>query len=96
MTDVTPIVPPLFFDYANQAWVQNGIYVDCNHPTQWESCCYGRVHKGERCSHGVLVARASLVKAEARSTCWTAVDKWQRETRQPGGGQGHGSSTGRR
>ena len=35
------------YDYVNQAWVENGRYVDCNHPKSMKCGCYGRVHKGE-------------------------------------------------
>jgi hypothetical protein len=35
----------LVYDYANQAWVENGKYVRCGHT---EPCsCYGRIHEGE-------------------------------------------------
>jgi hypothetical protein len=47
------------YDYENQAWVANGVYLDCNHPKAgtmlltgevFEGCsCYGRKHKGEAC-----------------------------------------------
>ena len=51
------------YDYENQAWVENGKYVDCGHPpigtvlgphspapgTKFRGCnCYGRRHAGER------------------------------------------------
>jgi hypothetical protein len=35
------------YDYENQAWVVNGIYVDCGHPSDMACGCYGREHKGE-------------------------------------------------
>lgn len=36
------------YDYANQAWIMNGVYQNCGHPA-WQKCdCYGRKHKGER------------------------------------------------
>jgi hypothetical protein len=35
------------YDYNNQAWVINGKYVDCGHPSNMECGCYGRIHKGE-------------------------------------------------
>ncbi len=34
------------YDYINQAWVVNGVYMRCSHPG--ETCkCYGRLHAGE-------------------------------------------------
>ncbi len=43
------------FDYTNQAWVVNGVYVRCGHGTRpgFEvACqCYGRLHEGEVCTH---------------------------------------------
>jgi hypothetical protein len=35
------------FDYQNQAWVENGLYVRCAHPNHIECRCYGRMHEGE-------------------------------------------------
>jgi hypothetical protein len=33
------------FDYERQAWVKNGKYVRCGHPS---ACgCYGKAHEGE-------------------------------------------------
>lgn len=43
------------YDYANQAWVANGVYVDCGHPEFLQCTCYGRQHAGE--------------KAEVKSPC---------------------------
>jgi hypothetical protein len=38
-------VRSLLYDYQNQAWLENGRYVDCGHR---EPCdCYGRRHVGE-------------------------------------------------
>ncbi len=38
------------FDYDNQAWVINGLYVDCGHDHN-KPCpggnCFGRTHAGE-------------------------------------------------
>ena len=57
------------FDYTNQAWTEDGIYVDCNHPpvgsvmgddgpvpgAEFVGCdCYGRAHEGERVSAKVI------------------------------------------
>ena len=36
------------FDYKNQAWVKNGLYVKCGHPKSMECNCYGRLHEGEK------------------------------------------------
>jgi hypothetical protein len=45
------------YDYTNQAWVLDGVYVRCGHPevgdvlpegTVWTGCtCYGLEHEGE-------------------------------------------------
>lgn len=38
----------LYYDYAHQAWVQDGVYISCNHPA-WMTCdCYGTLHAGEK------------------------------------------------
>lgn len=34
------------YDYKNQAWVVDGVYVDCGHPQSMECACFGRVNKG--------------------------------------------------
>ena len=36
------------YDYDNQAWIVNGRYENCAHPTSMECGCYGRLHKGEK------------------------------------------------
>lgn len=36
------------YDYANQAWVIDGIYQTCNHPENMDFNCYGKEHAGER------------------------------------------------
>ena len=45
------------YDYTNQAWILDGVYVRCGHPEvgerlpdgqQWTGCqCYGLIHEGE-------------------------------------------------
>ena len=35
------------YDYTNQAWVLNGVYVTCGHPPDMVCGCYGRDHAGE-------------------------------------------------
>jgi len=39
------------FDYKNQAWVENGVYVRCGHPESMECGCFGRAHAGEPVNH---------------------------------------------
>lgn len=39
------------FDYKNQAWVENGVYVRCGHPESMECGCFGRAHAGELVNH---------------------------------------------
>lgn len=35
------------YDYNNQAWVQKGKYISCNHPNSMNCNCYGKMHAGE-------------------------------------------------
>lgn len=35
------------YDYANQAWVVDGVYVRCGHPETMGCHCFGRAHAGE-------------------------------------------------
>ena len=42
------IEPELAFDYDNQAWTKDGVYVRCGHPEAMECGCYGREHEGEK------------------------------------------------
>ena len=37
------------YDYDNQAWVRDGVYVACGHPQAMGCKCYGRLHAGESC-----------------------------------------------
>ena len=54
-----PSLPRLWYDYAVQAWVEKGIYLDCSHPARMPCTCYGRQHAGETAdpSHCVEVAQ---------------------------------------
>ena len=58
-TDLRGTVPCLWYDYAVQAWVEHGVYLDCNHPAHMRCTCYGRQHAGEAAapSHCVEVAQ---------------------------------------
>lgn len=38
---------PVWFDYQNQAWVKDGVYVKCGHRPTDVCGCYGRLHEGE-------------------------------------------------
>jgi hypothetical protein len=38
------------YDYDNQAWYQNGVYVLCGHPASFDCDCYGKLHAGEKVS----------------------------------------------
>lgn len=40
--------PAVQFDYENQAWVENGVYIRCGHPENTNCQCYGRIHEGEQ------------------------------------------------
>ena len=35
------------YDYTNQAWVKNGMYVRCGHPETMRCTCFGKQHAGE-------------------------------------------------
>ena len=35
------------YDYENQAWIVDGIYQDCGHPSAMGCDCFGRIHRGE-------------------------------------------------
>ena len=34
------------FDYTNQAWLRDGRYQDCMHPSSMDCGCYGRKYEG--------------------------------------------------
>ena len=44
--DLRPI--EVQYDYDNQAWIQDGIYISCAHPESMNCDCYGKQHAGER------------------------------------------------
>ena len=36
------------YDYDNQAWVENGVYLKCGHSESCMDChCFGKIHEGE-------------------------------------------------
>lgn len=35
------------YDYDNQAWNVDGVYIRCGHPEGMDCGCYGRLHEGE-------------------------------------------------
>lgn len=39
------------YDYINQAWVINGVYMACSHPADMDCNCYGTEHQGEPCDN---------------------------------------------
>lgn len=39
------------FDYENQAWVVDGLYVNCGHPETMDCNCFGRKHAGQSFTH---------------------------------------------
>ena len=41
------------FDYINQAWVADGVYVRCGHPETMDCGCYGRTHEGEKTTEAI-------------------------------------------
>ena len=40
------------YDYQHQAWVKDGVYVDCGHSKGINCGCYGARHKGRKPSKG--------------------------------------------
>ena len=43
------------YDYTNQSWVVNGVYVACGHPESMTCACYGKVNAGKATPEGVLL-----------------------------------------
>ena len=37
-----------YYDYDNQAWVADGLYVRCGHDQSMVCNCFGRLHEGEK------------------------------------------------
>jgi hypothetical protein len=35
------------YDYDNQAWYQNGVYIACGHPEDMDCNCYGKINAGK-------------------------------------------------
>ena len=35
------------YDYKNQAWMMNGVYLRCGHPESMDCRCYGKIHAGK-------------------------------------------------
>ena len=35
------------FDYENQAWYKNGVYVRCGHPDSMNCDCFGKLNEGK-------------------------------------------------
>ncbi len=40
-----------YYDYENQAWVVDGVYVRCGHDKSMACNCFGRIHEGEVAAH---------------------------------------------
>lgn len=36
------------YDYDNQAWIVNGLYVKCGHKEPCRQHCYGTLHEGKK------------------------------------------------
>ena len=36
------------YDYKNQAWTKDGLYVRCAHAETMDCKCYGKLHEGEQ------------------------------------------------
>jgi hypothetical protein len=47
------------FDYVNQAWTVDGLYVACGHPAADPCGCYGKLHSGEAASPKLLPTSAA-------------------------------------
>lgn len=39
--------PVCRYDYENQAWIKDGVYVRCGHHEAMICGCFGREHEGE-------------------------------------------------
>lgn len=39
--------PTTQYDYTNQAWLVDGLYVPCAHPAAMNCKCYGKLHAGQ-------------------------------------------------
>ena len=46
-TITTITVTGSHFDYTNQAWTVDGVYVRCGHPESMDCRCYGKAHAGQ-------------------------------------------------
>jgi hypothetical protein len=42
-----PAQPTVAYDYHNQAWVEDGVYVTCGHREEHRCNCFGKRHAGE-------------------------------------------------
>ena len=41
-------LPPTWYDYTVQAWVEDGVYAPCGHPaTMRPRCCYAGFNAGK-------------------------------------------------
>jgi hypothetical protein len=34
------------YDYDNQAWYKNGVYIRCGHPEAMDCQCFGKINEG--------------------------------------------------
>ena len=34
------------YDYDNQAWYKNGVYIRCGHPDSMDCGCFGKTNEG--------------------------------------------------
>jgi hypothetical protein len=35
------------YDYDNQAWYKNGVYIRCGHPDSMDCGCFGKINEGK-------------------------------------------------
>ena len=49
------MVDTIQYDYTNQAWLKDGVYRPCAHPTSMNCKCFGKIHMGEPAIEGAEV-----------------------------------------
>ena len=52
------------YDYTNQAWLKDGVYLDCGHR---DACsCFGRLHAGQHPTYSVEAEISERIEEEAK------------------------------
>ncbi len=55
---------PLYFDYENQVWVENGKYIRCGHPDSMRCLCYGKLNEGKLAPKGITTRQYNQSEEE--------------------------------